>query len=95
MEQDNPRANGAKRRSGHKPGARVTNSARLFTPGEMRAQRSAKFIKDCGRITLVHGWTSLISKIWRTVRSRKDKDLQKTRKKDYTHDEEKYFSTFL
>ena len=30
----NPRANGAKRRSGRKPGARVTNSARLFTPGE-------------------------------------------------------------
>ncbi len=29
-----PRANGAKRRSGRKPRARVTNSARLFTPGE-------------------------------------------------------------
>ena len=29
-----PRANGAKRRSGRKPGARVTNFARLFTPGE-------------------------------------------------------------
>ncbi len=28
-----PRANGAKRRSRRKPGARVTNSARLFTPG--------------------------------------------------------------
>ncbi len=28
-----PRANGAKRRSGRKPGARDTNSARLFTPG--------------------------------------------------------------
>ncbi len=28
-----PQANGAKRRSGRKPGARVTNSARLFTPG--------------------------------------------------------------
>ena len=28
-----PRANGAKRRSGRKPGARVTNSAWLFTPG--------------------------------------------------------------
>ncbi len=26
-----PRANGAKRRSGHKPGARVTNSALAFT----------------------------------------------------------------
>ena len=30
---NNPRANDAKRRSGRKPGARVTNSARLFTPG--------------------------------------------------------------
>ncbi len=29
-----PPANGAKRRSGRTPGARVTNSARLFTPGE-------------------------------------------------------------
>ncbi len=29
----NPRANGAKRRSGRKPGARVTSSARLFPPG--------------------------------------------------------------
>ena len=32
----NPRANGAKRRSRRKPGARVTNSARLFTPGKKR-----------------------------------------------------------
>ena len=31
-----PRANGAKRRSGRQPGARVTNSTRLFTPGKMR-----------------------------------------------------------
>ena len=34
QDNDNPRANSAKRRSGRKPGARVTNSARLFTPGE-------------------------------------------------------------
>ncbi len=40
LKQLNPRANGAKRRSGHKPGARVTNSARLFTPGKMQTQRS-------------------------------------------------------
>ena len=74
----NPRANGAKRRSGRKPGARVTNSARLFTPGKMRTQRSAKFINDCGRVTLVHGWTtSLISTIWRTVRSGKGTDSKK------------------
>ncbi len=53
-----PRANGAKRRSGRKPGARVTNSARLFTPGKMRTQRSVKSNNDRGRVTLVHGWTS-------------------------------------
>ena len=40
MSCSNPQANGAKRRSGRKPGARVTNSARLFTPGKMRTQRS-------------------------------------------------------
>ncbi len=33
---DTPRANGAKRRSGRKPGARVTNSARLFKHGKKR-----------------------------------------------------------
>ena len=50
---DCPRANGAKRRL-----ARLTNSARLFTPGKMRTQRSVKSINNRGRITLVHGWTS-------------------------------------
>ena len=34
--ESNPQANGAKRRSGRKPRARVTNSARLFTPGLKR-----------------------------------------------------------
>ncbi len=34
------RANGTKRRSGRKPGARVTNSARLFTPGTDKSQHS-------------------------------------------------------
>ena len=48
----NPRANGAKRRSGRKPGARVTNSARLFTPGKMRTQRSVKSINNHGRVTM-------------------------------------------
>ncbi len=38
----NPRANGAKRRSGRKPGARVTNSARLFTPGGKRQHSGFK-----------------------------------------------------
>ncbi len=53
-----PRANGAKRRSGRKPGARVTNSARLFTPGKMRTQRSVKSINNRGRVTMFQGWTS-------------------------------------
>ncbi len=60
----NPRANGAKRRSGRKPGARVTNSARLFTPGQKRTQRSEKSINDRGRVTMVRrSWVviSLIS----------------------------------
>ena len=53
-----PRANGAKCRSGRKPGARVTNSARLFTPGKMRTQRSVKYINNRGRVTMFQGWTS-------------------------------------
>ncbi len=42
-----PRANGAKRRSVRKPGARVTNSARLFTPGKKR--RHSGFKSGCHR----------------------------------------------
>ncbi len=69
-----------------------TNSARLFTPGKMRTQRSAKFINDCGRVTLVHGWTtSLISKIWRTVRSGKGKDAKNICVGKITQHEEKFF----
>jgi hypothetical protein len=33
---DFPRANGAERRSGRKPGARVLIPPRLFTPGETK-----------------------------------------------------------
>ncbi len=53
----NPRANGAKRRSGRKPGARVTNSARLFTPGEKDSIADSK-------VVVIVGWVviSLISK---------------------------------
>ncbi len=55
-------------RSGHKPGARVTNSARLFTPVEMRTKRSVKYINNRGRVAMVHGWTSSpILKIWRLM----------------------------
>ncbi len=43
-----PRANGAKRRSGRKPGARVTNSARLFTPGEKNSIADSKVV-NCHR----------------------------------------------
>ena len=48
-----PRANDAKHRSGRKPGARVTNSARLFTPGKMRTQRS---VAKCKALCKVHQW---------------------------------------
>ncbi len=86
------RANGAKRRSGRKPGARVTNSARLFTRGKMRTQRSAKFINDCGRITLAHRWTSLISNIWRTARSGKGKDPKKYMKERLHNTKKSFFN---
>ncbi len=88
----NPRANGAKRLSGRKPGARVTNSARLFTPGKIRTQRSAKFINDCGRITLAHRWTSLISNIWRTARSGKGKDPKKYMKERLHNTKKSFFN---
>ena len=87
-----PRANGAKRRSGRKPGARVTNSARLFAPGKMRTQRSAKFINDCGRITLAHRWTSLISNVWRTARSGKGKDPKKYMKERLHNTKKSFFN---
>ena len=49
-----PRANGAKRRSGRKPGARV-----LIPPGYFstlgKSMGSLKFIKFCGRIAIVDG----------------------------------------
>ncbi len=41
-----PRANDAKRRSGRKPGARVANSARLFTPGEKDSIADQKWVSS-------------------------------------------------
>ena len=90
-----PRANSAKRRSGRKPGAGVTNSARRFTPGKMRTQRSAKFINDCGRVTLVHGWTtSLISKCGGSSGVERAK-IQKNIYRKITQHEEKFFQLSL
>ncbi len=43
----------AMRRSGRKPGARVTNSARLFTPAKMRTPASVKSINNRGRVDYV------------------------------------------
>ena len=54
--------------------------------------RSAKFINDCGRITLVHGWTSLISNIWRTVRSGKGKDPKKYMKERLHNTKKSFFN---
>ena len=57
--------------------------------------RSAKFINDCGRITLAHRWTSLISNIWRTARSGKGKDPKKIYERTITQHEEKFFQPSL
>ena len=56
-----PRANGAKHHCDRKRGARVTNSARLFTPGKMRTHRSVKSINNRVRVTMFQGWTSHLS----------------------------------
>ena len=64
--------------TGRKPGARVTNSARLFTPGEMKALAESKVHQISRAWVTNDGWSSsLISKIWRIVRSGKGKDLKK------------------
>ena len=52
-----PRANGAKRRSGRKPGARVTNSARLFTPGETKALAESKVHQISRAWVTNDGWS--------------------------------------
>ncbi len=55
--------------------ARVTNSARLFTPGETKALAESKVHQISRAWVTNDGWSSsLISKIWRTVRSGKGKD---------------------
>ena len=59
-------------RSGRKPGARVTNSARLFTSGEKDSIADSK-------VGVIVGWVviSLISKIWMFIRSGKGKNYRK------------------
>ena len=58
--------------------ARVTNSARLFTPGETKALAKSKVHQISRAWVTNDGWSSsLISKIWRTVRSGKGKDSKK------------------
>ena len=73
--------------------ARVTNSARLFTPGETKALAKSKVHQISRAWVTNDGWSSsLISKIWRTVRSGKGKDSKKyyyVRK--ITQHEEKFF----
>ena len=67
---NDPRAN---RRSGRKPGSRVTNSTRLFTPGEKTALADSK-------VGVIVGWVviSLISKIWMFIRSGRGKNYKKS-----------------
>ncbi len=90
-----PRANGAKRRSGRKPGARVTNSARLFTPGKMRTQRSAKFINDCGRITFGSSVDLTDLKYMADRQEWKGQRSKKIYKRTITQHEEKFFQPSL
>ena len=66
-----------------------------FPAVQRSALRSAKFINDCGRITLAHRWTSLISNIWRTARSGKGKDPKKLYERRITQHEEKFFQPSL
>ena len=62
------RANGAKRRSGVSSG-RGTNSVRLFTPGKRKALAKSKVpgVRPPGLTN--EGWSFLISRIWRPIRS--------------------------
>ena len=55
-----------RRKAWRKPGARITNSARLFTPGE-------KYSIADSKVGVIAGWVviSLISKIWMFIRSGK------------------------
>ena len=58
--------------------ARVTNSAQLFTPGETKALAESKVHQISRAWVTNDGWSSsLISKIWRTVKSGKGKDSKK------------------
>jgi hypothetical protein len=52
------RAHGTERRSGRLPGARELIPPGYLQPG--KGKRSLKFINNRGRVTVFHGWTSLI-----------------------------------
>jgi hypothetical protein len=57
---DSPRANGAERRSGRKPGAGVLIPPGYLYPGKGTRKRSLKFIKDRGR--MVHcSWLVILT----------------------------------
>jgi hypothetical protein len=76
-----PRANGAERRSGRKPAARVLIPSGYLHPGKGTDSRSLKFIKYRGRMAMIQGWTSpLISKIRRTVIEMTNTDWSKLNK---------------
>jgi hypothetical protein len=57
----NSRANGAERRSGRFPGAKVLIQPGYLYPGKEKHQRILKFINNRGRVNMVLGWTALIS----------------------------------
>ncbi len=94
-----PRANGAKRRSGRKPGARVTNSgsrvtnsARLFTPGETKALAESK-VNQISRAWVTNdGWSSSL------ISNRQEWKGQRFKKiyvRKITQHEDKFFQLSL
>ncbi len=68
-------------------------------PGKCEHSEVQSSLMFAGRVTLIHGWTtSLISKIWRTVRSERGKDLKKHVRKlknCFTQYNEKHFFPFF
>ena len=76
MKKIHPRANGAKRRSGCKPGAKVLIPPGYFYTRE-KSLGSSKFIKFCGRIAIVHGRALIISALVHGVMGGPPNDLNK------------------
>ncbi len=77
--------------SGRKPGARITNSARLYIPGKMRTQRSVKSINNRGRVTMFQGWTSHGSQKYGGLSGVERAKIKKIYVRKITQHEENFF----